>query len=1136
MKHPVLALLLLAALGGGVALWWTLDEGDGDASPIDAELAAAAATDPGEAPPSAAPEALAADVEGAAAPRREAEAGAGGGTTHTSVAGRIELNDACADMTGLEALVFARAMGVDGVATAAHKDEGVLARAAVLADGSFRVPVQSDSAELHVALYGPLHYSPSVEARAGAEDVVLRARPGAVIEGRVTFPDDDPGEENIEELDLRLSLDAAKANPMAIAKLDAISIPFHPQADGSFRFLGVPTGINYVLDVLPEHFAAQRVSLKNIEPCEQRRVDVVLNHGGGVRGVVVDGSGAPVPGAEVGAYLVGAWFGFDDREVREATADAKGEFELLAVTPGTINLKARAEGFLESRKVAVEVERGAVVLADPLTVENGKSIAGHVTWPDGRPAQGANVRVEFDRAFMAGPSAMNALRGSSGSASSKADGSFHVDGLGAGPFTVRASINPEAGDDPSTTMEARTDAVQPGTLGMQLVLHPPMGVHGRVLDDEGAPIPSFKVHASRMSEGAMGSFSLESTKSNFEDEEGRFLLTGVSDGTWKIFAQVEGFVHPQPVELELPCPTEDDPVILTLVRAATIRGSVRGPGGEGVAGASVLTDDGQPAWTKQLSSGPPAPEAESLEGGAYELTGLPPGAIAVYADGDDYARGAPQTVDLVAGQVLEGIDLTLSLGGTLLGEVYGNDGELAEGQFVVCNNLKTMANHMAVSDENGEFVIEHMDPGMWQVIAMNRGADFSNAQEGGNMAGMLESMKMSQADIIEGQTTEVQLGAPPADPVTVHGRVTHAKQPYEGALVSFYPEGGKLYERMRFAPVDEDGRYEIVLDGPGTYVVNVQRTGSMAGQQQTIEFSREIPKSDDHRLDLEIPLGRISGSVRGPSGEPASGARITLSPAGGFRSDALLGGQYSEIVTDAEGRYDLEGLRPGRYTLAAGGAPFFSLGESNAAHGRVLKAALDLDEDEWMQNVDFHLEPPGSLTVRVTSGGSPASGAHVFVRDASGAILEPFSLATTDATGKRTQSGLAPGDYTVTSRLAGAVSAESSQVTVRAGDESQVNLALEEGTILWIRLTHEGEPVKAKVRVTDSEGREWGGMFGMDDLQSLYMEGGFSPTEHRLGPLPAGRYRVEAENAEGKSTSKPVTLSGGERKLTLRLK
>ncbi|MFT7678263.1 MAG: hypothetical protein ACI8QC_002249, partial [Planctomycetota bacterium] len=114
---------------------------------------------------------------------------------------------------------------------------------------------------------------------------------------------------------------------------------------------------------------------------------------------------------------------------------------------------------------------------------------------------------------------------------------------------------------------------------------------------------------------------------------------------------------------------------------------------------------------------------------------------------------------------------------------------------------------------------------------------------------------------------------------------------------------------------------------------------------------------------------------------------------------------------------------------------------------------------------------------------------------------------------------------------------ESAPLTVRAGQTTKSALVLEAGTILWLRIMDgSGDPIAASISVRDEEGREVTGLVGMADLQALYMDGAFSMSEHRLGPLPPGKYRVRAE-ADGVVAEKPVRLRGGEEKrLTLRLR
>ena len=207
--------------------------------------------------------------------------------------------------------------------------------------------------------------------------------------------------------------------------------------------------------------------------------------------------------------------------------------------------------------------------------------------------------------------------------------------------------------------------------------------------------------------------------------------------------------------------------------------------------------------------------------------------------------------------------------------------------------------------------------------------------------------------------------------------------------------------------------------------------------------------------------------------------------------------------------------------------------------GRLTRGGLRLSEEQWMQDVDFHLEAPGTLEVLVRdANGSPAPSATVFVRDGEGRISEAMSFHQTDGSGTCEYAGLAPGSYTALARLGGDASSESAPISVRAGETSRLEVTLGAGAILWVRFKlEEGDEIPAHVQVTDSAGRDVTALLGLADIQSLYSKGGFSPTEYRVGPLAPGKYKVHAWTDDGKDAKKNVVVEAGEKeqRFTLRL-
>jgi len=1039
------------------------------------------------------------------------------------------------------------------------------ARATVESDGSFRVAFPEGADAGFVMLRGAHLYTleavPVDPTR--AQSLTIEPLSGTHVQGQLTAPK-GVAPSLLAGVEVQMRTDVSTPNPMDLqsAAMRVVRAAVKTGPDGSFEIRALPADKDYVVTVRHDELAAYRTSMSGFHACTDHALTIPMERGGSVAGVVVDADGSPLAGAKVQALLAGQWFGFDDFDVREGKTGSDGSFLLKAVPAGGVSLRAELEGHLESKKKRIDVPQEGVIDGLTLSLAEGRSISGSLVWESGEPAQGITVRARFDQAHLAGPSAFNALRGASGKTKAGADGSFVLKGLGAGPFILQASAHRklnadgdvitelDLGDssddeehaqelDDSVVLSARVDGVKPGAEGLELVLRAPMGLHGVVVDQQGTPLNKFSVSAQRISDGAFGEVFTDTREGTFESEDGAFFLEGMIEGTWKVHVEGDNYVTLEPVSIELPAETRDDPLLVEVMLTASVAGTVRGPDGEVVPGATISIDTGTPSWQAAIA-GRVVPTAETDPEGHFELKGIAPEQIGIYADADDYARSPSVTVDLQPGDTLEEVELVLTLGGTLTGIVYDSEGEPASGRMIALNDMKTFDSKATTSDGDGSFRFDHLLPGTWQVVAMDRGADWggSDGDESG-IAGMMDAMTLSQATIIEGELTHIVLGAPPEDPVRIHGRVSHGDGAYSGAMVSFFPEGSRLYERMVNATVADDGTYELTVDGPGSYVVSIAKlpVGGGAGQQNTIEFAREIPELADVRVDFKIPLGRISGRIVDADGRPASSARVTLTHSGGVRTDHFFGGQYTELPTDANGKFDIEGLRPGKYRLSAGGASFMNLG-SGARFGRVILDDIHVGENEWKKDVEIRLPGPGTIEANVLDlMGQPAMGADIFVRDTQGRVMEPFSFVMTDSSGKAKFEGLSPGEYTVSARVDGFASVESSPVKVREGETTKVDLRLEDGAVLVIRVKDpEGDGSQATIRVEDSEGREMTGMFGLQDLQKLYLEGGFSRTEHRLGPLAPGKYRIYAES-NGLRTSKPVTIRGGdERKLTLRLK
>jgi uncharacterized surface anchored protein len=299
-----------------------------------------------------------------------------------------------------------------------------------------------------------------------------------------------------------------------------------------------------------------------------------------------------------------------------------------------------------------------------------------------------------------------------------------------------------------------------------------------------------------------------------------------------------------------------------------------------------------------------------------------------------------------------------------------------------------------------------------------------------------------------------------------------------------------------------------------------------------VEAVVEVPRQDELRVDLVIPLGRIEGFVRKPGGRPASGVRVSIQ-----REDGLgrmrWGGDQAR--TDEAGAYAIEALQPGRYTVRANVGGWG--GSANTAWGSSIQSGIELDPDETVTGVDFRLEEAGTVEgVVVDASGAPVDGASLFFRDAGGVVVSRVSGTVTNASGEFRKEGLAPGEYAVSARAAGYASGEDVRVAVASGEQAEARVALGPGTVLVISLEQEdGAELRARFEVFDDDGAEVAGLMTLEELQAIFNEGS-SGQGQRVGPFAPGRYTVRATMADGKTVERRVRLRASDDEKKVRLK
>ncbi|MCP3914519.1 MAG: hypothetical protein GY711_03055 [bacterium] len=884
-------------------------------------------------------------------------------------------------------------------------------------------------------------------------------------------------------------------------------------ADGDlvYAFDALPADMTYFVMADPERLAAYEHIGIALTPGETTRLDFDLTLGVTATGRVVDEAGAPVAGAT--AYPTGGGrILFGNEHLPRAESGVDGRFRLEGVVPGTIRVRAGHEDLLSFTAEPFDAEDGAEHEVGDLPLKTGATLVGTVHWPDGRAADGAQVRI-----FQRFDGDLHEIE----ETASDATGAFELTGLRDGTFSVAAALGPDGATKGAGVWRATRENVE-HAAACALVLVEPLGIAGIVRDDLGDPIGSFRVAAKRRTDGDWRGYAR--VFSDFESEDGTFLLTGVYAGEHRVVADAEGYVATGD-GIACTLPQDGGPITVTLARAGSVSGSVVDPSGRPIAHARVYARTGTSSTNMGWASG--ADTVETDANGAFTLTGLEPAGHAIGAGHTDWADAVEVTVDVEPGEEHAGVALALRVGGTIVGNVYDGEGFPMARQQVVYGPTAMMGFgaggfDQVDTDAAGAFRFEHVTPGEWYVSANPSIDEQMQAMRDGDQAAMVDFMSRiltEKVAVEDGMETYVRLGATPRVPVRLFGRITRTGEP---VATEFYAvaEGGSLLSGMKMAKSDASGEYEVTLERPGAYLLGVE------SGHGTVEFAVDVPEAEAFELAIELPTGAIQGAVRGPGGSPIASARVAL-----FAEDAEV--RLSRLDgfsrrTGEDGSFAFRGLRAGRYTLRTG---------AEGELGGTVSDTITLEDGEERTGIELQLARAGSITGTVRdAGGTPAAEVDVYVRDAAGRLLSPFPRATTDALGRFTYAGVAPGRVTVSARGADAASGDGEPVEVHADQTAEVELVLEPATTLEITVRDaEGTDLRAGVSVTDRDGHEMTGMLSRDFFDKTLTEG-VSTRILRVGPLAPGRYTILATTPDGRSKKKRVTVKGSKPMMQVRLK
>jgi hypothetical protein len=250
------------------------------------------------------------------------------------------------------------------------------------------------------------------------------------------------------------------------------------------------------------------------------------------------------------------------------------------------------------------------------------------------------------------------------------------------------------------------------------------------------------------------------------------------------------------------------------------------------------------------------------------------------------------------------------------------------------------------------------------------------------------------------------------------------------------------------AQSDEDGRFVIEQVEPGTYRLEVQKTGfapvGVEGRGATTEVASG--KTTDVRLALHKG-GVIAGKVLDAQGEPLADIRLMAMrrmerpagmPAPAGSAFLLVPAPFSgQQQTNDLGEYRIAGLAPGEYYVAAmpngamsfggPGSPASSTGKANTAtyypgtNDQAAATPIKVTAGETIYNIVFSMQSAPAFRISglvVDENGAPVNGAMVMLMPARPMpLMGPPGHATSGEDGRFTFTDVPSAAYRVNASI-----------------------------------------------------------------------------------------------------------------------
>ncbi|GJM20850.1 MAG: hypothetical protein DHS20C15_07650 [Planctomycetota bacterium] len=633
-------------------------------------------------------------------------------------------------------------------------------------------------------------------------------------------------------------------------------------------------------------------------------------------------------------------------------------------------------------------------------------------------------------------------------------------------------------------------------------------LHGVVLDSAGRAVAAAEVMArtAREMKGSEGTVLLalsgNAVAQNYTrtttDAAGRFRIEGLVAGRQSLDVSAEGMQARSVSGLETTVGQSLDVGVITLDDGASIAGVVLTERGDPVEGASVrvssmarmivteMSDDARPQLGREWQL-----RATTDENGQFELSGLGSGQFTVHANADGYASAeqpnvasGTHDVRLVVGSLSGAFLRVLSAAdGGGLDDVSvqvsrrpsdGGPVRIMRGRSkaVVLSGAEALAAAGRDDDDpRGAYFIKGIDPdgALLEFVAPRFAAHELEIDAAGGDEFSEHRVELLPASLLAGVVLDGNGEALPEALV----KVTAYEPPSEqiDGVISFTEDvsinvGENETVDWTRVRTDSQGRFRFESLPAGEWVVEASSPEAAPGEPAQVSL-----EEGEQRTGLVLRLesaGWVSGVVLEEDGTPVSHADVIAkfldaAPAGGGPAGALseqIGGAFAaelglgggddqrSVACNADGRFELRGLAPGRWEFSLranggvmlGGATMFLIeGPSVKSDDSSAQVVSVLANQE--SYVEIVRPPQSSLQGRVTAAGQPVEGVTLRLAKADSFMPMGGRSAETGPGGHFSFDDVTPGAYDLSAIVPGAAHRKSERVELEPGRSGQQDLA-----------------------------------------------------------------------------------------------